>query len=336
MGWLILTLVSLPIQHCRNQEVRTLDPALVFFPAEEGEGFERTPADPRDREPVPLADRFVAQLPRDPGPWRWAAADGVTLAAFFRGEEPKVLVYAEGMGTGPWSSLGLDRFLRTVAPALSSPALPLFDGSSTHLRSGLEEELDLEPMAAVDLLSRLRSRTLGRGLGFHGHRASFSGWRWSGRNRHGVELRLGALEGLWGKQDELPAPLEQALTSLRARGLVPELSSAERRPGSTRDRAARLVLGTVQRRSIPGVYLAILHTAEPEPALLTDLAAILDTVRLPRADEMESLLAARTSGDLERLSLSLRLDLQVAPRQLTEEGWGTLAEALKTTRSAPR
>lgn len=328
-GWLFLTLVSVPIQHCRSREVRALDPALVFPSAESRESSGDEPEAARNREAVPLADRLVMQLPRDPDPWRWAAADGVSLAVFSRRGEPRALVYAESMGSGPWSSFGLDRFLRTVAPALSSSALPFFASWNTDLLAGLEEEVGLEPAAVVELLGRLRSRTLGRGLGFRGHRTSFEGWRWGGSNRHGIDLQLGALDGSWGVQDEMPAPLGEVLGSLRLRGLVPDLSISERPSASSRERAARLVLGTLQRRPGMGVYVAVLHAAEPQADLAADLADLLDTVRLPRAGEMEALLTMRTPGDLERLARSLQLDLPIDPRRMTDEGWATLAAAFE-------
>lgn len=336
-GCLALTLVLLPILHCRKSEIQTLDPGLVFPLGESPETSPEEASTPRSREAVPLAGRFVVHLPRDPEPWRWAAADGVTLGALFRGTRPIVLLYAEPMGSGPWSSLGLDGFLRTVAPELSSTALPFFGTRIPGAREGLEQELDLTPAAAVDFLSRARSRTFGRGLGFHGRRSSFGGWRWSGSNAHGVELRLGAFDGMWGEQEELPSRMPETLGELRhVSPSFPELSISRSHEPSSPGRAARMVLGTARRRSGIGLYLAILHTAEPEASVAADLGALLDTLRPPRGGEMETLLAARTPGDLERLAGQVSLDLQIAPRRISEEDLKALGRHFEERQAEPR
>jgi hypothetical protein len=217
---------------------------------------------------VPLGSAMTGEIPNQEG-WTWSIEDGATLIVYAPGAgRPGAMVYAE-----PFSpeihdhpSAEFLRFQLTVDPDLAESYLKL---------------------SGVGIL--LKTRTLGRGLGFRPTRGTFTGWRWVGRNERGVTLRCGRHLGVWSEPRPLPAPLAQAL---RQRGSEPqnlEPSSTAATPGVS----ASLILGSAtDRDEETGVHLAVLCVREPRCLVYKDLAHFLASIQIAEGSLVERLRSA--------------------------------------------
>lgn len=333
----LFSLFFLPLLHCRSLESRGFEARRPFLATSETVWAETVQAETvraetrptalRSWQAVPLAGRLVASVPQDFDRWQWATEGSLTLIVHSTAGRSDGVIYVETLVDGPWASVELDAFHHTVAPQLASRVLPRFAPWPPGLVEALQEKQGLSATSAVWALARLRSRTLGRGLGFRSRRTAFTGWRWIGPNPQGVRLRLGRLEGTWGAQEGLGEEVERLLASLAEESPRAALDTLPPFPvtDTTPPRAASMVLGSALLRRDLGVHLAVLLEHGAGQAITEELAAFLDSIRPPERGELESLVESRGVGDLERLVRRLGWQLQMGEERVTEEDLKVLA-----------
>ena len=326
---MVFSLLFLSLLHCRSREERGFEPRQPFLASEEEAPVKSwVAADPKSWQAVPLAGRLIGLVPRDFDRWQWAAVDSLTLIIHSTGGRVDGVIYVEALVASPWASLELDGFHRTVAPQLASEVFP-WGTSRSGLADGLSEEYRVPKSAVIETLVRLRSRTLGRGLGFQSRRTAFTGWRWVGKNPQGIRLRLGRLEGTWGPQPPLSEEMRRCLETLaEASPKLAVLNTAESpsRRESTLARNASLVLGSALLRRDLGIHLAVLFEQETSRAVVDELAAFTESLRRPGRGEIEGLLEAEGRNDLERFVRRLGWQLQLGEQRVTEEDLEFLRE----------
>lgn len=234
-----------------------------------------------------LAGRLAGTLPQDFDAWLWAGDQTRSLAIHRTRGQLDALIYTEAIDQGmARPSLGADRFHRTVSPSLASPVLAWTDLSLPEsLVKTLADDTGQSELSVSAALRRLATASLGRGLGFTMHRDTFTGWKWIGRNRQGVDLRLSRALGRWGGQEPLDDKTRAVLDGLanltdRADPLLADATpSAESGPTGQQ---AMLVIGrALTPDGQDGVHLAIFCTLSPSCPVATDLARLLDSLDRP-------------------------------------------------------
>jgi hypothetical protein len=201
---------------------------------------------------VPLGGAMIGRIPDREG-WTWSRAEEVTLIAYSPAAgRPGALVYVEEFS-------------------------PLFGArpSAEHLRFQADVDRTLaEGFLRLAALTAPRdtpraTRTEGRGLGFRPTRGTWSGWRWAGRNAHGVTLRCGRHLGVWGEPRPLPAA---------PGGAAPGPSPAPAAAAS--GYAASLIVGSATGDEETGIHFAVLCVREPRCLVYAELASFLDSIQI--------------------------------------------------------
>ena len=137
------------------------------------------------------------------------------------------------------------------------------------------------------------TRTGGRGLGYVSEPASFSGWKWIGRNPQGTLLRLARSSGRWGEQGFLePAlrtPLDRLVQKFPQAGWMRSglRGEGESRGEKSRNTAPASMLFGSARSSTGDVHLALLCTQAPSCGPAPALAGLLASLRPVSADELD-------------------------------------------------
>ncbi|HYG62006.1 MAG TPA: hypothetical protein VEL74_05465 [Thermoanaerobaculia bacterium] len=291
----------------------TFEAALTATPPPDPAATPQPPAAPAGLS-VPLGGQLLGELPPD-GSWRWSAEGGAVLAVHASGgTRPTALIYAE-----TFTDLVRDRpseehqrFRVTVDPAAAEGHLP----TGEPLRR-VAQRTGLSGTEAARFLQLVTTRTGGRGLGFRPAPESFTGWRWVGRNEHGVTLRLARQSGSWAEPPSLPARFAEALARLNgSHGAAPGASSG----GAAGAVPAYLILGSVtDRYEETGVHLAVLCARSPACAEARDLAAFLASIQPAEAGRLERLAAAPSAGFAD-LARELGVEILPADQVPTREG----------------
>lgn len=284
---------------------------------------------------------FAAALPQRFEEWSWSGDGEVTLAVHSGAGTVDALIYAEpSTGADLSPSRETDRFHRTTVPSLASAwrlAIP-----------------DLESLGAFELLAResgaaltdvqralnlIRTRTLGRGLGFEGDTKKFTGWRWVGRNPQGVFLRLGQLRGHWGPVGSMEETVAQVLEALADRSpAFADLLAWSGQPPRTGlpSTPAYLVLVHADLGLDQSLHLAILCRLTPECPVAEDLARFVSSLRVAAGSSSRQ---SDPSSGQGFDALIRRAGLVIVPRGLVptdEEVLAALPEAeLVSEESSP-
>lgn len=288
--------------------------ALTVAPAPDPAAAPQPPAAPA-RLSVPLGAQLLGELPPD-GSWRWSAEGGAVLVVHGSGgARPTALIYAEAFTdmVRDRPSEEHQRFRVTVDPAAAEGHFPLGE----PLRR-VEERTGLSGTDAARFLQLVTTRTAGRGLGFRPAPESFTGWRWVGRNEHGVTLRLARQSGSWAEPPALPARFAEALARLNGAGATPPPAASS--AGASNAVPAYLVLGSVtDRYEETGVHLAVLCARSPACAEAQDLASFLASIQPADAGRLARLAAAPLSGFAD-LTREVGIEILPADRVPTREG----------------
>lgn len=272
------------------------------------------PAEPQ-LQGVPLAGPLVGEIPVGEG-WQWASAGGIAIVVYSpAGSRPAALIYAESFGALIQRRPAREhhRFLVTVDPGLAAGYLD--PPSALELASGgplrqLAEKSGLSRSEAGELAQLLETRTRGRGLGFQPVAGTFTGWRWVGRNRQGLTLRVGRQLGTWAAPRPLPERFQQALERL---GLGGETASG----GSAVEVPAALVLGSAAaRQEQSGAHFALLCVQAPECPVARELADFLDSLHVGEPGLAERLLAEPPAA-LEELAYTVGVEIRPAGEAVT-------------------
>jgi hypothetical protein len=239
---------------------------------------------------VPLAGTFVADVPVVFDEWQWSTDGAVTLIVHRKaGAAPDAMVYVEGFSSAveQFPSYEVGRFEYTVDPRLSTHVIypPLVAVGF----KALGERTGFPPVDVALALQKATTRTSGVGLGYTSTPGSFTGWRWVGHSRHGLDLRLGRTSGTWGAAFAQGDPTALQLLNEIARQ-VPELrrvadnmgevmrgGASGRGGGST---PAWMVLGSVQRSEALGVHIAIICERQPVCPVANELSRLVGSIRM--------------------------------------------------------
>lgn len=274
------------------------------------------PVAPERPRSVPLAKLFAADVPGNA--WRRFAQESVTVLVHRPDEgQPDALVYAEAWSDLAATSPGAEmrRFLLTVDPLLVGRQAGWSPELST-LAAGLGGAGSSGRATDRQAVGLAMTRTGGKGIGYTSSAASFSGWRWVGRNRNGVFLRLAMSRGSWGEPVRLDPALRPAAERLVK--LYPALDwmraamDAGEASGHRRGvEPAYMVLGSAG-SSDGNIHLALVCARRPSCVPVRDLATILDTLR--PAGPAESGDTAGEELPLTDLEYEDGLDLVIQPR----------------------
>ncbi|MFB6264517.1 MAG: hypothetical protein ABEL76_12975 [Bradymonadaceae bacterium] len=154
---------------------------------------------PVSRQVVPIAGAFAGEIPVQFEDWSWSRTDSATVVTYSKkGDSPDAIIYAESFSElgRTFPSLDIARFLYTVDPSYGQSAtIPQLTGGGL---GNAASEFELSPNKVVSTILRGSSSTLGLGLNYQSRRGTFSGWRWVGRNGHGVDLRFARTRGRFG------------------------------------------------------------------------------------------------------------------------------------------
>lgn len=228
-------------------------------------------------QPVSLAGLLAGEIRSES--WRLFSEPGETvtvLAHTSADNRTDALVWAEAA-----SALGEEqpsaeqvRFLLTVDPALARPSLA-WEESTFRRAPG-------QPPRIREAVHIATTRTGGRGLGYASSAGSFTGWKWIGRNDHGIFFRLARTRGSWGEQPFLDRGLQTPVDHLIQRfpslaGLRAGLPAAAA-PSRSAQLSAEMILGSAGAPE-GAVHLALLCARNPVCAPARDLADILASLR---------------------------------------------------------
>ena len=297
------------------------------------------------RQVVRIAGGLQAEIPLDFDRWRWAHDGRASLIVYGRpGGRPEALVYAEVASrlADSFPSVEVKRFQLTVDPSATAGRLflaqllrlfgptgvgranPAAAPASTSAAdaglpgpaatpppaSGLPEPEVAPPPLSEGALAALQgclARTLGQGLGFASAPRSFTGWRWVGRNRSHLEVRLGRNRGVWGAAAAPPSGLRAALSQVAGAGwdLCRQRSEVSSRTSVTPFPAqpASLVWGSATQPELgAAVHLAVLCTQSPACPVARDLAHLLDTLGPTTQGAVGGASGAQPSANLPELA----------------------------------
>jgi hypothetical protein len=267
---------------------------------------------------VPLAGTFVADVPVEGDEWQWSTDGGVTLIVHREaGAAPDALIYVEGFSTAVdrFPSYEVGRFQYTVDPRLSTNVIypPLVGVGIRALR----ERTSFPPVDVALALQKATTRTSGVGIGYTSTPGSFTGWRWVGHNKHGLDMRLGRTSGAWGAAFAQGDPTALQLLNVIARQ-VPELrqvadNMGEVMRGGQTGRAGALapswmVLGSVQKGESLGVHIAIVCERQPVCAVASDLSRFVASVR-----QSEGSIQTGPGGRADLLALASEAGFHLLP-----------------------
>lgn len=274
-----------------------------------------------------VAGRLQADLPLRSDRWSWAEDEGLLLMVHGTGgDDLDALIYAEAFSSLAHrrSAAETRRFLLTVAPDLPSAGLRTVPELDARIaRAG--DEIGLPRQRTFRAVERILTSTLGRGLGFVPEAEGFSGWKWLGRNPHGVFLRMGRIGGRWQAQPDLDLEVREVLEVLAQE--APELEDLlwnDSVSGRTDAGAAHLFLGsaTLGDGWGEGVHLAILCRRVSCP-VEGDVVHFLDSLRPPESGPISR--STRPTDSLSTLAGSV--GLQLSPRMDTRRR--TVEQALE-------
>lgn len=206
--------------------------------------------EPRHWHSVTLGGRFVSEVPAAFDEWKRTELDDSTVLVHRKpGQPPDAVVLAKAFdGTLRMATLEHMHFLVGLDPRLVA---------SPELES-VARWIDL----ATDGIETL-SNSPSFDIGFHSDPETFTGWRWVGRNEGGVVIRLGSVRGRW-------AP--EATTGADAEPVV----------------AAYMLVGSAVFEGSVGIHLAVVCSRTPKCTNARELGHLLDGIRLPKPDEIES------------------------------------------------
>ena len=232
-----------------------------------------------DDPPTCLIGRFCTAVPGASRGWSVASEESASLIVHFRDDgKADAWVYLEAFSrlVDEYPSAELGRFVVTVAPELIGLVAPVDPRSEVN-----RERLD---RPASDLAQALSlSRTLGMGIRFVGQPASFTGWKWVGKNAHGLELRLGQMSGRTAAPVVLSDAIREAIKALPGvEGSVLEAVGELVRSGGassgTGGDEAHMILGNVCQSEETGLHVAMICEGANCP-VARELAQVLDDMR---------------------------------------------------------
>lgn len=278
----------------------TLQAAGAPLPAPAAAPF----AEPPEPRLVPLGGDLVGEIPDDRDVWLWSTEDGATLVLHQTSTgRPDALVYTEAftplIERRPTAEI--HRFHTSVAPLVEAdtPFLGRFRGSLDEVTAARSAGRGGDLAARARITQLLASRTRGRGLGFDARDDRFTGWRWVGRNEHGVALRLGRWEGAWHRQRELPAQPAAAVAN------APEAPPLTPPPPPLERLQAHLLEGSAaEPGEVSGAHLAILCARPRACPVAEELAAFIASIRTDpgRADGLRKEGVAQSLQELAALA----------------------------------
>jgi len=290
-----------------TQFAQDLNPEFAGVPASEPEG-----------QNVPLGSAMIARIPSQGG-WTWSLEDGATLIVHAPSAgRPGALVYAEPFSPAIHDHPSAEhlRFQITIDPDLAESYLKL--AGAGVLLGGRANPLEahLSPSEAARWAQLLKTKTLGRGLGFRPTRGTFTGWRWVGRNAQGVTLRCGRHLGVWSEPRLLPAPVLRTFAG-RAIELDQPASTLPAAGASSSAVSASLILGSAtDRDEETGVHFAVLCVREPRCLAYKELAQFLDSIQTAEGSLLERL---RTAPPIPFQDLAQQSGLKLLPSSAMPE-----------------
>lgn len=239
---------------------------------------------------VPLAGTFVAEVPVVFDEWQWSTDGGVTLIIHRKpGAQPDAMIYVEGFSTAveQFPSYEIGRFQYTVDPRLSTNVIypPLV---AVGVRA-LSQRTGFPPVDVALALQKATTRTSGVGVGYTSSPGSFTGWRWVGHSKYGLDVRLGRTSGSWGSAFAQGDPTALQFLNVLARQ-VPELRQVADNMGEVMKGAGRgrggapapawMVLGSVQKKETLGVHIAIICERQPVCPVAAELARFVGGIKM--------------------------------------------------------
>ncbi len=268
---------------------------------------------------VIVAGRFVGELPdAASGSWRKLADGDVTLLAHVSDAGLlDALVYAEAFSplVAARPSEELARFALTVDPGLLDAQLTSPAAATTWVEALARSRRERPALRRLAWMAM--SRTGGRGFGYASSPRTFTGWKWMGRSRDGVFLRLARSQGEWSGQKPLDPELQALLPRVVQRfprlGWLAPTTAAGPYAASIGGRAAvpaYMVLGTASTAET-GSHLAVLCAQTPTCAPAGELADFLASLRPAKSADVERLLGSPDGTTLE--GFAAELGFVVAP-----------------------
>ncbi|MGM0558658.1 MAG: hypothetical protein ACQEVA_19890 [Myxococcota bacterium] len=244
---------------------------------------------------VPLAGRFVAEMPSNFDEWQWSGDARTTLISYREGgaTRPSALIYAEEfstlMRTSP--SFEMNRFHRTVDPNLAQALIPPALTSIAADVAATKTDMPVDTL--VSTVMRSISHTLGAGLNYRSTDDSFSGWKWVGTSEHDVDFRLGLTEGQWATRAEHDPSVQRTLDDAAARsGQFQSVADAYRQiqnrssGDERRTRPAWMLVGSAATTAESGVHIAIICESQPACPVAEELSGLLSSLRAADASTL--------------------------------------------------
>lgn len=270
-----------------------------------------------------LGSGLAGRLPEEGDDWSWAVDGDVVLALHAEaGGALDTLLFAQPFAATVERrpSAELDAFLLAVDPALASDWVGLgSDVAPVALPAA--RDLDLEPWQALRAARLLLTPTLGRGLAYRHEPGSFSGWRWIGRNRHGVFLRLGRTRGVWGGAGAAPAEVTRLLGRLASES--PDLAPLLwREPLVLSEGTAAMVFGSASADTGAGAHLAVLCRLLPDCPTAEALGRFLDSLAPAGSEPLEGRAASGAipfAALAEQAGIALQGDPRIDAALLAEQ-----------------
>jgi len=279
------------------------------------------PSQPAGKLPsVPLAGRLAADLAGDG--WRVFGDETVTVLLHIASSgRPDALVYTEAFPAAGRArpSEEAARFLLTVDPTLLRNDWSRGEASAA-LAAKLQGTSPADQRNLRAVAGMAMTRTGGRGLGYVSEPASFSGWRWIGRNPQGTLLRLARSTGRWGEQGFLAPALRSPVDRLvqkfpQTEWMKSGLQSGGETGGGGSHAAApaSMVFGSA-RSSAGEVHLALLCMQAPTCDAAPALASLLSSVRPISRDDLDN---EETLASPEALMIDAEILIAPQPGVLT-------------------
>jgi len=231
-----------------------------------------------------IGNGMVATLPSSEG-WDWARDDTSTLVVHTTDNVANVIFFAEDFDPVAIGVTGDMRSFQYTVDVNMGVKATMMDMALE--RTALKADEGYNAGQVLLAIRAVRSRTLGRGLGYASAKDSFTGWKWHGLNQQGVELRMGRTQGDWVGVAQLGEEVRENTSWITENlsGLA-EISAAlgeadayEAALEAMAPRSAWMILGVAQSGETTGVQYAILCAQASSCDQAQDLATMLDSIR---------------------------------------------------------
>lgn len=264
---------------------------------------------------VPLASILLADIPVNFDEWQYSS-DGVSTLITHRtaGNLPDAMIYIEAFSAAVefFPSYEVGRFQFTVDPGLSPNIVypPLVALGYEWAKSQTAPPLDV--LLALQMAT---TRTMGMGLGYSSSRLSFTGWKWVGETRAGLEVRFGRSSGRWDTpafpgQREAESILKDLVSQApAAQGILDQIqktrqvATVTRRPPS----AAWMLIGSARRKNNPnmGVHIAVVCERRPVCPVALEVSQFLASLRPVEEGANVAAMAQPLSGFAQGIGVNL-------------------------------